>query len=421
MIQSRGRFVLIILSLVLIPFSGRSKEIPITNEPTSQAATNQPQFNLRQKIQEGIELLKKSAPLKYEYKIIAVKRKKQIRISELARKQISLAILNKQTGRVIEKRVWVKEQEIKDYGKTGLINLTPDKPNEQLDIQTRWWNSFNTYYQTSDPDQIVIANKYLLASGLLTTLPERSRSKYSEIVYTPYSEYLHTNELISAGRDYINQKVETAFDQLDFARIRSVSTPGGMVASSISKDFVKNIILVEHVDPDSFNLADDGGKELTERVLALIGANQERAYRYTGSPAGANGLAQFIRPTYNTIVSRYPKAHLIKDYNLGMADHVNAIKAMVLFFDNYKKEIADKVTRAEVLSQLGINEEMLAAAYNGGPKKVARSINTLGLAWISGQLTPQVNPAKGGAKKIFKKETLTYVKKFRAIRDLSLF
>lgn len=154
---------------------------------------------------------------------------------------------------------------------------------------------------------------------------------------------------------------------------------------------------------------------MTERVLAIIGANQNFAYRYTGSPAGASGLAQFIKSTYQIIVARYPKARLIKDYNLGMADHTNAIKAMVLFFDNNKKELDNKITRRDVLNQIGVTEEMLAAAYNTGTSKVIKSVNKYGLAWISDRLD------LASLGNTLKKETLNYLKKFQSIKDLGIF
>lgn len=172
---------------------------------------------------------------------------------------------------------------------------------------------------------------------------------------------------------------------------------------------------MEHIDPSSFNFSNDGGQELTERVLALIGANQKLAYRYTGSPAGASGLAQFIKSTYKSTVSSYPKAGLMKDFSLGMADHTNAIEAMILFFDSRKKEIADKVKRKDILNSLGITEEMLAAAYNGGGGKVASSVNKFGMAWISSQLDLP------SWKRIFKAETIDYVKKFQSVKSLNLF
>ena len=134
-----------------------------------------------------------------------------------------------------------------------------------------------------------------------------------------------------------------------------------------------------------------------------------------GFSCGCFGVSQFIKPTYNNIVAKYLEARLIKNYDTGMADHTNAIKAMVLFFDSHKKDIASKITRREIVKPLGITEEMLAATYNGGPGRVVRSVNKFGLAWISGQL----NLPRTG--QIFRQETISYIKKFQAIKNLNLF
>jgi hypothetical protein len=396
------------------------KEINVKNSPILPSP---PLLNIEEKIQEGISLLKSSLPLEYQTK-------NGKPTGSLVKKQIALAILDKTTGKVFEKRVWVKEDEIKNYKKTGSMTFEPALANEELDIQPKWWNSFNTFYEVhpvksflkefdevkDGPDLVVIANKYLLPSDYIVGLPERSKAKYTEIIYVPYSESLHLPEIIAAGKQYLDGVVNQAFGQLESARTTSRSLPGRPVTAAVTRDFIKNIILVEHTDPDSFLVAsDEKRKELTERVLVILGANRNFAYRYTGSPAGASGLAQFIKSTYRTIVSKYPDAHLIKDYNLGMADHINAVKAMVLFFDNYKKEIDNKITRRDAISQIGITEEMLAAAYNAGPTKVVKSVNKYGLAWISSQLN------LAGASSIFRNETLDYIKKFRLIKSLGLF
>lgn len=382
------------------------KEIGIKNSP---AASPLPIIDVAGQIREGVSLLKSSPPLVY-------KTKNGKTSGDLVKKQIALAILDMTSGDVFEKRVWVKEEEVKNYKKTGLMTFEPAVAEEELDIQPKWWNSFNTFYEIKNrPDLMVVANKYLLPSSYIVGLPERSKTKYTDIIYAPYSTSMHLPEIIAAGKRYLDENVNLAFGQLNLAGVVSRSSPGKLVTAVIDREFVKNIILVEHVDPDGFSTAADGGRELTERVLAIIGANQNSAYRYTGSPAGASGLAQFIKPTYQTIVSKYPAARLIKDYNLGMANHPNAIKAMVLFFDNYKNDIDDKVTRRDVVNQMGITEEMLAAAYNGGPNKVVKSVNKYGLAWLSSQF---VLPR---ATAVFRQETLNYIQKFRSIKGLDIF
>lgn len=384
-----------------------AQEITIFNEPNTKSENTTPTFTIFQKIQEAKILLSKSQPLLFE-----TKNKKQT--GELVKKQVALAILNKNTGEIFEQRFWVSENEIKNYKKTGTINI--EQIPSQTSIDIKWWNSFNTDYAINGhPELVVVANKYLFPSKYLAGLPEKTNNYYTDIIYVPYSKQLHIPELIEAGKNYLAKSIEQAFAELDANQAKSNYAPKILVTESISKDFIRNIILVEHIDPDGFALANDNGKELSERVLVVIGANQESAYRYTGSPAGASGLAQFIKPTYKNLVAKYPKTLLTKDYNAGMADHINAIKAMVLFFDSHKKELMEKVSRKDIAKSLGISEEMLAATYNGGPTKVARSINKYGLAWLSAQINL---PRKG---MVFRQETLYYLKKFQAVKNLDLF
>ncbi len=357
------------------------------------------QISMEQKINEGIELLSASPVLE----------------GDLSNKQIALAILNKKTGEVFEKRVWVTDQDIEYYRRTGILVPEHEQPGDDLNVEVQWWNSFNSYFIFPDnPEFVVVANKYMLPSSYLAGLPEQSGGQYTDIIYSPYSKDLHLPEIIEKGKKYLEERVDKAFEQLEARKVFSRSSPGSIITATVDPDFIKNIILVEHIDPQGFIISTDGGKELTERVLTVIGANQERAYRYTGSPAGASGMAQFIRPTYDSMVIRYPEAKLIKDYNMGMADHTNAIKAMVLFFDLHKKDISNKVTRQDIIRQIGITEEMLAAAYNGGPGRVVRSVNEYGMAWVSSQL----NLSK---TTVFRKETLNYIKKFQSIKGLRIF
>ena len=393
-------------------------DISVNNRPSPSPLNTpnpSPTFTLSQKIVEGMALLKVSQPLEYENKTIKNAKGKLVKTNELIRKQVALAVLNVANGAVFEKRIWVNEKDIQNFKKTGMITVAPAERDEPLNIQPKYWNSFNTYYQVvNQPDLVVVGNKYLMPNKYLGNLPEKTKDKYTEIFYVPYSPGLHTSELIDAGRLYLKQNIDFAIDALNLKKVYSRSVPDQYATAIVSPDFLKNIILIEHIDPDQFSVAADGGRELTEKVLVIIGANQSNAYRYTGSPAGANGLAQFIKSTYRHMVQEYPAAKLNKDYILGMADHTNAMQAMVLFFDIHRKELENKIQKKEVVKQLGITEEMLAAAYNGGPGRVVKSVNKFGLAWLSQQFDlPK-------AKRVFRKETLNYLKKFQSIRTLDL-
>lgn len=335
-------------------------------------------FSLYEKIQEGIALLKTSPPLAYD----------------LPRsQQVALAILDQKTGEVFEKR----------------MTITPDGDivTEDAPISIKWWNSFNSFFEIpTEPSWIVVANKFLVErqylpeQNTLSLVDGAPTSKYTDMVYAPYSTFLHTPEVVAAGVAYINEHADAAFQELRDARIESVAVPGKLVTDVVPLDLVKNIVLVEHVDPGWLLLSDDGGKTLAERTLVIIGANREWAYRYTNSKAGANGMAQFIESTYDLMVKRYPAAHLIQDHNLGMADHTNAFKAITLLFDN---------EMATIQSQTGVTptRPMLAAAYNGGSTRVIQAIKKSGADWQTSDS--------------FRPETTDYIKKYDLIAKLHIF
>ncbi|MBI4160383.1 MAG: hypothetical protein HY506_00555 [Candidatus Yanofskybacteria bacterium] len=409
----------VLAGLFIFSSSDYAREVSVINEPVPEKIIEfESTISWPEKVKEGMVLLEKSAPLKYQTT-------NGRDSGALLRKQIALAIMNKDTGEIFERRIWVSEGEIKNYHRTGVINIETEPilntsvrslNGNDLHIAANWWNSFNTDYKIEGRlDLVVVANKYLLLSSSLATLPERSKNKYTEIIYVPYSAGLHVSELVEAGKKYIEENISLAFGQLNDGRVLSRLTPNQLVTAGIGEDLIKNVMLIEHIDPDAFKMADDGGRLLAERVLVIIGANLKKSYRYTGSPAGASGLAQFIRPTYQDIYSIYPTAKLIKDYNLGMADHTNAVKAMVLFFDTHEKDLANKITRRNIVQPLGITEEMLAAVYNGGPGRVTKSVNKFGLAWISSQI------GRSSGARILREETLDYVSKFRAIKNLDVF
>jgi hypothetical protein len=393
-------------------FTKKSEEdiSSLDNKPVIEKSTISPSstkvnnFKLSDKILEASDILKKSAPLKYEFKKGST--------NNLLRKQIALAILNTKIGEIYQKRVWVYEDDINNSAKNlGIVNLIADDPKETLNIQPRQWNSFNSYFEViNHPELIVIGNKYLLLSSSLNSLPERSAKKFTDIVYSPYSPALKTSEVISAGKIYINKIIDEAMVKLSKKYIESLSNPGNLVSTVVDKDFLKNILLIEHIDPDSFSISVDQGRELAERMLTIVGCNLSHSYRYTGSPAGANGLAQFIKSTYLMVLSKYPSAGLINDYYLGMADHTNAAMAMILFFDFYKSDIMLKINQP-----VKISDEMLIASYNGGTTPVIKSINKYGDGWLNAQ--------KNLAEKdqILHSETINYLEKYESIVSLKLF
>jgi hypothetical protein len=338
---------------------------------------------------------------------------------------MSFAILDTKTREIFEKRCWFSKEDAQqsDIISESLEKLrvllgfktspaSQESSNEDLALVVNWWNSHNSDIdvRSINPEDaagrfVIVANKYQMLNSNLAYPQDITGKKYSDIVYVPYSEALHVPDLISAGKQFLNEKVDQAFTELRNEKIPSVAYPGRLAADTVSPEFVKNIFITEQTDPSRVLTAEDGGLLQAERVLVRLGANKEKTFRYTYSSAGALGLGQIMPATYDNITALYPGADLIKDRDIGRVDVVNAIKASILVFDDHfasaEKKLDSKKARLELSKKSPEEiEEMKAAIYNGGPGKIDSQT-----AAISSAVS----------------ETVNYVAKFKKIRTLKLF
>ena len=370
-------------------------------------------WNMADKIEEGKQLLAASQPLAFT----EVKKK-------LARKQIALAILDTETGVVFEKRYWLDETDIKKAAavsksyaaNTGnLPKFQPTDSNEQFSVITNWWNSFNSDWSiskngVSDGRFVVIGDKYLMRNEDLAYPEDRKGPKYSDIIYVPYSEAIADRAVIAAGLAFLNEHVRQAFQELAAANVRSKAFPGQLVTDTITQTFVKNVFLTEHTDPKGMINSTDGGRKLAERVFVRLGANGERAFRYTVSKTGASGLGQIMPATYASMFKGYSSAQLIKNTDIGRVEVKNGIKASTLVLDDHLAEVRRRVNNTgnrakQVFTNLTPDEldEVRGMIYNGGAGKYSTS-------------TGKLNLSSRGAK-----ETVGFLQKLRMIRALGLF
>ncbi|MEX2090730.1 MAG: hypothetical protein WD989_01185 [Candidatus Paceibacterota bacterium] len=396
----------------------------VINVTGQTLAVVQDDWKLVDKIEEAKRLLESSPSLRFDEESQKDRRGRIVRkngrvVLEMTRKEIALAILDTETGRIFEKRYWLNMAEInkandlrKKY-QNNLENLPrfqPDDPNEEFHVVNNWWNSFNSdlaiVKDGASDRYVVVANKYLMSNDDLAYPEDRKGEKYSDIVYVPYSAFLKDKTLIAAGKKFLNDHVKEAFDELTSAGVGSVSFPNRRVTDTITQTFVKNIFLTEHTDPKMMLLSNDGGLELAERVLIRLGTNGEKAFRYTVSKTGASGLGQIMPGTYNSIVRRYPVAQLIQNTDIGRVDIKNAIKASALVFDDHLATVVGRVNASSKAKQIFVKkteaevDEIRAAIYNGGPSKYKH---------LTGNISTAVT------------ETVLFVRKFKMIRELGLF
>lgn len=261
---------------------------------------------------------------------------------------------------------------------------------------------------------------------------ERSRiTKDLPHVYTPYSEQIHSDELVAEGKTYLSATIQKAMEKLESKKVPSRAFPGEYVHWKFSPDFIESIIINEHMDHDEFNesiaapaeqtVKRPGRKHplqmLVEKVFVILGANKEYAFMFSRSrnpePLRAYGMPQFIQETYRMVYKSYPDARLIKNFYEGMRDHKNAIQAMILLFDRDLSEFSPKA-RALCEESPDLLEDCLAVAYNGGVRRLNGVIETYGEEW---DRQKSVKPGHRTLQKGLTKETIIYLEKLRKIRE----
>jgi peptidoglycan hydrolase-like protein with peptidoglycan-binding domain len=262
----------------------------------------------------------------------------------------------------------------------------------------------NVQYAVTSPEGWqVLANRFPIfdeASGTLGTFPP------SEEVYVPYNDHLKTPEVVTAGREYLDNTVKQAIAELRRKGVQSVSGRG-LLADLVDPDELKNIAIIEHIDHTEFAKTEDK-HGVINKVMTILGTNKESAYRFSGSSKGALGLAQFMSGTYAGIQKDYPQAQLIPGFDEGMANHVNAFQAMALYHDISGASLESYVrgTLATAPADVAfVLAEVRAAAYNGGAGRVRTAIKKFGDGW---------DTAIGGLRA----ETKAYLTKFRVVRQI---
>jgi hypothetical protein len=261
--------------------------------------------------------------------------------------------------------------------------LTLNDPNVRFEVD--WWNGFNSSITIIDPPYTgVVAMLYALE-------PERQRFLNQDaIIYTPYSSALLQTELVQAGRTYLIEKIRQARQEL--GHVSSRAFPGMSLANApgFSDEDYFNLILTEQMDPGRFRSIAAGSWEfneeqeselrrLAERILVIIGANQEDAYSFTGNYASARGLTQFTPMGMSVVWNGYSEAEIPRDFREATSQHLSAIKAEICLLDH---DLAGLATSHSALIGSGMEMYAAGAAYNGGPKRVRDGLENFGLAWL---------------------------------------
>jgi hypothetical protein len=197
------------------------------------------------------------------------------------------------------------------------------------------------------------------------------------IVYLPFTEDTYDPQFVDGGREFLLSTAQRAMDELRLADVPSVAFPGEKIADVLPVSVIATLAVIEQTDDAEFARRKD---DAFNEVLNHYGLKREEAYRYSVSSAKAIGPMQFTNRkgngTYALVVRRCPKARIDPDFERGATDLLNAMKAAICLLDI---ELAQMP--AAIRSAYRDNREVLGifpvAAYNGGPRNVAKLRNVM--------------------------------------------
>jgi hypothetical protein len=258
------------------------------------------------------------------------------------------------------------------------------------------------------------------------------------IVYLPYTQDTFDARFVTGGRDFLLTTARHAMDELRDANVPSAAFPGELLADVIPPEVIATLAVIEQTDDEDFI---EKGKDAFDEVLSQYGLKREEAFRYSVSSAKALGAMQFTNRrgngTYSLVVRRCPGAQLDSNFERGATRLPNAMKAAVCLLDIELSQMS-----GDIRSAYRTNPEVLGifavAAYNGGPRNVAKLYRALDRMGVplgelrrAGELTPgstvacpcvwreEASVVRAVSIPAYNRENRGYIEKYQRI--LSLF
>jgi len=258
------------------------------------------------------------------------------------------------------------------------------------------------------------------------------------IVYLPYTRDTLDPGFVTGGRDFLLATARHALDELRSANVPSAAFPGELLADVIPAELITTLAVIEQTDDEDFL---EKGRDAFDEVLSQYGLKREEAYRYSVSSAKALGPMQFTNRhgngTYSLVVRRCHGAQIDPNFERGATRLQNAMKAAACLLDIELSQM-----NSEIRAAYRTNPEVLGifavAAYNGGPRNVAklyRALDRMGIQLDelrrAGQLTPgsavvcpcvwheQASVVRAVSIPRYNRENSGYIEKYQSI--LSLF
>lgn len=201
------------------------------------------------------------------------------------------------------------------------------------------------------------------------------------VVYTPFSEFLLRDEIIEAGKQYVLQTFDNAFQFIADQQIHSKSYPELLISEinpALYKEQAVKILVNEHTD--FWEQEEKGERYTTDKVFALFGANRDVTYTQSVSKAGACCAAQFIKSTFQSkVLGQYPEAGLGTNFRKTMRDPQQWPVAMLLLFDYEMDDIMKEFAflKEEFITFPRKFEILFPIFYNGGSSRAKDLLRAL--------------------------------------------
>ena len=258
------------------------------------------------------------------------------------------------------------------------------------------------------------------------------------IVYLPFTEDTLDPSFVTGGRDFLLATARRSMDELRKASVPSLAFPGELLADVIPAEVITTLAVIEQTDDEDFI---EKGREAFDEVLSQYGLKREEAYRYSVSSAKALGPMQFTNRhgngTYSLVVRDCRGAQLDPSFERGAANLSNAMKAAVCLLDIELSQMNGDI-RAAYRQNPEVIGIFAVAAYNGGPRNVAKLYRALDRMGVqirelrrAGQLAPgsavncpcvwrqEASMVRAVSIPPYNRENSGYIEKYQSI--LSLF
>jgi hypothetical protein len=215
------------------------------------------------------------------------------------------------------------------------------------------------------------------------------------ILYLPYTKDTLDPSFITGGKDFLLTTARHAIEQLRQAHVPSLAFPDELLADVIPAEVITTLAVIEQSDDEEII---EKGRDGFEEVLSQYGLKREEAFRYSVSSAKALGPMQFTNRrgngTYSLVVRACRGAQLDPSFERGATQLSNAMKAAVCLLDLELSQMNSEI-RSAYLANPEVIGIFAVAAYNGGPRNVAklyRALDRMGVQISelrrAGQLTP---------------------------------